>query len=91
MRIQWSGEGVEERGVDAKTGRTVVRVDPRYFRPAEVDTLLGDPARAEAELGWRRTVSFPELVSEMTQHDLVLAERDSLMQASGYRTVNQHE
>jgi GDPmannose 4,6-dehydratase len=91
MRIQWSGEGVEERGIDTKTGHTVVRVDPRYFRPAEVDTLLGDPSRAEAELGWRRTVTFQELVEEMTRHDLILAERDSLMQASGYRTVNQHE
>ena len=91
MRIHWSGAGVEERGVDAKTGRTVVRVDPRYFRPAEVDTLLGDPARAEAELGWRRTVSFPELVREMAQNDLMLAERDALMAARGYRTVNQRE
>jgi GDPmannose 4,6-dehydratase len=91
MRIHWSGEGVEERGVDAKTGRTVVRIDPRYFRPAEVESLLGDPARAEAELGWRRTVTFSELVNEMTQHDLVLAERDSRMQASGYRTARQHE
>ena len=84
MRIHWSGEGVEERGIDAKTGRTVVRIDPRYFRPAEVDTLLGDPTRAETELGWRRTVSFAELVREMAQHDLVLAERDSHMQARGY-------
>ena len=91
MRIHWSGEGVEERGIDAKTGLTVVRIDPRYFRPAEVDTLLGDPTRAETELGWRRTVSFTELVTEMTQHDLVLAERDSHMQARGYRTASQHE
>jgi GDPmannose 4,6-dehydratase len=52
MRIRWSGEGVEERGVDARTGRTVVRIDPRYFRPAEVDTLLGDATRARQELGW---------------------------------------
>jgi GDPmannose 4,6-dehydratase len=91
MRIQWNGQGVDERGVDAKTGRTVVRIDPRYFRPAEVDTLLGDPGLAEAELGWRRTVSFGELVREMTQNDLMLAERDALMQSRGYRTVNQRE
>jgi GDPmannose 4,6-dehydratase len=91
MRIQWSGDGVEERGVDAKTGRTVVRVDPRYFRPAEVETLLGDPTRAETELGWRRTVSFVELVREMAQHDLKLAQRDALMQERGYRTANQRE
>ncbi len=91
MRIHWSGEGVEERGIDAKSGRTVVRIDPRYFRPAEVDTLLGDPTRAETELGWRRTVTFTEMVEQMTQHDLVLAERDALMQARGYRTASQHE
>jgi GDPmannose 4,6-dehydratase len=91
MRIQWSGEAVEERGVDARSGRTVVRVDPRYFRPAEVDTLLGDPRRAETELGWRRTVSFGELVREMAQNDLVLAERDALMKERGYRTANERE
>jgi GDPmannose 4,6-dehydratase len=91
MRIHWSGEGVEECGVDAKSGRTVVRVDPRYFRPAEVESLLGDPARAEAELGWRRTVSFAELVREMADNDLRLAERDSLMQERGYRTANLRE
>ena len=91
LRIQWTGTGVEERGVDAKSGRVVVRVDPRYFRPAEVDTLLGDPAKAEAELGWRRTVSFTELVCEMTQHDLALAERDALMQERGFRTAANRE
>ena len=91
MRIHWTGEGVEERGVDAKTGRAVVRIDPRYFRPAEVETLLGDPSRAEAELGWRRSVSFTELVCEMAQHDLALAERDALMQSRGYRTANERE
>jgi GDPmannose 4,6-dehydratase len=91
MRIQWSGEGVQERGVDAKTGRTVVRIDPGYFRPAEVESLLGDPARAKAELGWQPMVSFNELVREMAQHDLMLAEQASLMQERGFRTANQRE
>jgi GDPmannose 4,6-dehydratase len=91
LRIHWHGAGVDERGIDAKTGRTVVRIDPRYFRPAEVESLLGDPSKAEAELGWRRTVSFPELVREMTQHDLMLAERDALMQERGYRTAQMSE
>ena len=77
--------------MDAKSGRTVVRVDARYFRPAEVETLLGDPSRAEAELGWRRTVSFSDLVREMAQHDLELAQRDALMHESGYRIANQRE
>jgi GDPmannose 4,6-dehydratase len=91
MRITWSGAGVDERGIDAKTGRTVVRIDPRYFRPAEVETLLGDPARAEAELGWKRTVSFTELVTEMARHDLALAQRDALMAERGYRTAQMRE
>jgi GDPmannose 4,6-dehydratase len=91
MRIRWSGEGADERGVDAKSGRTVVRIDARYFRPAEVDTLLGDPTRARTELGWQTTVSFPELVREMIRHDLMLAERDALMQERGYRTAPMHE
>ena len=91
LRIHWSGEGVDERGIDAKTGRTVVRIDPRYFRPAEVETLLGDPSKAEAELGWRRSVGFAELVREMAQHDLLMAERDALMQERGYRTVQMNE
>jgi GDPmannose 4,6-dehydratase len=91
MRIQWTGEGVEEKGVDAKTGRTIVRVDPRYFRPAEVESLLGDASRAEKELGWRPTVKFIELIREMVAHDLALAERDSMMQVRGYRTASQRE
>ena len=69
----------------------MVRIDPRYFRPAEVETLLGDPSKAEAELGWRRTVSFADLVREMTQNDLMLAERDALMQERGYRTAQTSE
>ena len=91
MRIHWTGQGVDERGIDAKSGRTVVRVDPRYFRPAEVETLLGNPAKAEAKLGWRRTVTFPALVAEMARHDLALAERDALMARSGYRTAQNYE
>jgi GDPmannose 4,6-dehydratase len=91
MRIQWSGEGVEERGVDAKSGRVVVRIDPRYFRPAEVETLLGDPSKAEAELGWRRTVTFAELVREMALHDLTLAQRDAHLQERGFRLAANRE
>jgi GDPmannose 4,6-dehydratase len=91
MRIHWTGGGAEEKGVDARTGRTVVRIDPRYFRPAEVETLLGDASRAATKLGWRPTVSFSALVREMAQHDLMLAERDALMRQSGYRTVNVRE
>ena len=87
MRINWSGSGTEEKGVDAKSGRTVVRIDPRYFRPAEVDTLLGDASRAAEKLGWRPTVTFPELVREMVANDLALAKRDALVHDSGFRAV----
>ncbi len=59
MRIEWQGEGIDEQGIDAKSGRVVVRVDPRYFRPTEVDTLLGDPTLANTKLGWKPEHSFP--------------------------------
>jgi GDPmannose 4,6-dehydratase len=87
MRIEWRGTGPEEVGVDRKTGRTVVRVDPRYFRPAEVDTLLGDASRARAELGWRPLANFDELVREMVESDLGLARRDALVSREGYRVA----
>ena len=68
--IEWRGEGVEEKGYDAKSGRLLVDVDPRYFRPAEVELLWGDPSKAEKELGWQRKVSFPELVRMMVRADM---------------------
>jgi GDPmannose 4,6-dehydratase len=77
-RVAWKGEGVNEIGVDAKTGRTLVEVDPKYFRPTEVDLLLGDPSKAREILGWKPTVPFLELVREMVAEDLktVLLERE---------------
>ncbi|GGY56541.1 GDP-mannose 4,6-dehydratase [Parvularcula lutaonensis] len=74
--IEWAGEGVDEIGRDAKTGQVLVRIDPRYFRPTEVDLLLGDPSKARKELGWRHTTSFPDLVSEMVKNDLQLVEQE---------------
>jgi GDPmannose 4,6-dehydratase len=85
MRLEWRGSGLEETAVDIGTGQAVVRVDPRYFRPAEVDTLLGDAARARAELGWAPRVAFDELVREMVDSDLALARRDALVSREGYR------
>lgn len=70
IEIEWRGEGVEEKGYDAKSGRLLVDVDPRYFRPAEVELLWGDPSKAEKELGWQRKVSFPELVRMMVRADM---------------------
>ena len=68
--IKWQGEGVEEKGIDSKTGKVLVEVDEKYFRPAEVELLLGDPSKAEKELNWKRKVSFQELVSGMVKYDL---------------------
>jgi GDPmannose 4,6-dehydratase len=70
MPLKWQGSGLEEVGIDSVTGRTVIRIDPKYFRPAEVDLLLGDPAKAKRELGWELKTSFEQLVQMMTDADL---------------------
>ena len=91
MRIEWEGDGVDEVGIDTVSGRTLVRVDPRYFRPAEVGTLLGDPAKAQQRLGWTAEVGFSELVSEMIMDDLELAKRDAMVAKEGYKVYSRHE
>ena len=73
VTIDWKGSGTDEEGIDAKSGKTLVKVDPRYFRPTEVDLLLGDPSKAEKMLGWQATTKFEKLVAEMVQADLALA------------------
>ncbi|MDT8759715.1 GDP-mannose 4,6-dehydratase [Sphingomonas psychrotolerans] len=75
--LDWQGSGVEERGVCRKTGRTLVEVDPRYFRPTEVELLIGDPSKAKAELGWQATTSFEDLVTDMMVADLRTVEREA--------------
>jgi GDPmannose 4,6-dehydratase len=90
LEIRWKGEGVHEKGLDEK-GRCVVAVDPRYFRPTEVETLLGDPTKAKEKLGWVPKVTFEELVSEMMREDLKAAERDELVKKHGYTTYDYHE
>jgi GDPmannose 4,6-dehydratase len=75
--VVWKGEGVDETGVDAKTGEILVRIDPRYFRPTEVDLLLGNPAKAHARLGWKHTTSFPDLVAEMVKSDLEVVKAET--------------
>jgi len=86
IKIDWEGQGVDEKGYDRKTGHCIVAVDPRYFRPAEVDTLLGDPTKAKEKLGWSPRTSFEELVREMVTEDLKEAERDDLVTQHGYET-----
>src|SRR5258706_1258413 len=90
MPLTWQGRGVDEKGFDAK-GRCVVAVDPRYFRPTEVDSLLGDPSKAAAKLGWRPKARFKDLVAEMAREDLRDAERTSLVRKHGYKAFDQHE
>jgi GDPmannose 4,6-dehydratase len=76
MPLQWQGTGVQEKGVDARSGKILIEIDPKYFRPAEVDLLLGDPSKARRELGWQPRVGFEELVAMMTDEDLQMAERE---------------
>jgi GDPmannose 4,6-dehydratase len=91
MKIQWHGEGVDEVGIDAASGRTLIQVDPRYFRPTEVDTLLGDASKAREKLGWTAEVTFPELVAEMMESDMEEAKRDALVAQEGYKVYSRHE
>lgn len=90
LNITWKGEGVDEKGYDEK-GNCIVAVDPRYFRPAEVETLLGDASNAKNKLGWTPKTTFQELVTEMVREDLKSAERDELVKRHGYSAFNYHE
>ena len=91
MRLEWRGEGVEERGIDVKTGRTLIRIDPRYFRLTEVETLLGDASKARDKLGWKPEIDFQTLVTEMVTEDLGLAQRDALMARQGFKVFQYRE
>jgi GDPmannose 4,6-dehydratase len=91
MSLHWEGEGVEEKGYDKASGRVVVAVDPGYFRPTEVETLLGDPAMAKDKLGWTPKITFEELVSEMVRVDLEEAKRDNLCKKAGFRVCEYNE
>ncbi len=91
IQIEWSGEGVDEVGHDRRTGKRIVAVDPRYFRPSEVETLLGDASKAREKLGWQPRHSFEQLVSEMVTSDLELAKRDMLVKEHGYKYFSHHE
>lgn len=96
MQIQWQGSGVEEKaywknGPDGRSARPIIQVDPRYFRPAEVETLLGDASKAKAKLGWSPKITFEQLVTEMINEDLRAAERDEFIKRHGYKTMDYHE
>lgn len=91
LDIQWDGSGVDEHGIDRRTGRIIVKVDPRYFRPTEVETLLGDASKARQALGWSPQVPFEALVEEMVREDLRIAQRDSLIERQGFRANRYRE
>lgn len=91
MVIEWQGDGVDEKGINPANGKTIVAVDSRYFRPTEVETLLGDPAKAKQDLGWEPKISFNELVKEMTLADLEGAKKDELCQRAGFQVHNYNE
>lgn len=91
MRISWQGQGVQEVGIDQQSGKVMVRVDPRYFRPAEVETLLGDASKARDRLGWQPQISFDALVAEMIASDLEIARRDAVVKREGFRVYRHRE
>ena len=100
LELAWSGKGAKETGNIAraskrwkalKPGQSIVRVDPRYYRPAEVDTLLGDASKANKKLGWKPRITFKQLVTEMVREDLDLAKRDELARRHGHKVFDRHE
>ena len=96
MNIRWQGSGVDETGMlesglPSPQSQVIVRVDPRYFRPTEVETLLGDATKAREKLGWTPKITFHELVTEMVREDLKSAERDELIKKHGFSTYDRHE
>lgn len=90
-KIRWDGSGIEEKGYDKESGKIICAVDPRYFRPTEVETLLGDPTKAKEKLGWEPRISLEQMVHEMMESDLDSAKRDALVTEHGYRAFDYHE
>ncbi len=91
ITLEWKGNGIDEKGVDTATGKILVEVDPRYFRPAEVELLIGDPSKAKEKLGWKPEVFLKELVSMMVKHDLSEAEKELHLKNGGYEVRNYYE
>ncbi|VAW62701.1 GDP-mannose 4,6-dehydratase [hydrothermal vent metagenome] len=91
IEMRWEGKGADEKGYDNSTGKCLVEVDPRYFRPTEVETLLGNPAKAKEKLGWVPKITLDEMVAEMVENDLMIAKRDALCEKEGFRTNRYYE
>ncbi len=91
IEVRWEGTGIDEKGYDNATGKCIVQVDARYFRPTEVETLLGDPSKAKQKLGWTPKITFHELVAEMVREDLKSAKRDELVKQHGFAAYDYNE
>ena len=91
IEIEWKGNGVDEKGFNKSNGEIIVEVDPKYFRPTEVDLLLGDPSKARTKLGWKHTYSFDALVKEMVAADIALFEKDKYLNEGGHSILHQNE
>jgi len=91
IEIEWKGKGESEKGIDKKSGKVLVEIDPRYYRPTEVELLVGDPSKAQKKLGWKHTYSLEKLISEMVQSDLELFKRDKYLMDGGHKVMNYHE
>lgn len=91
IELEWKGKGVNERGINKANGKTIVRVDPKYFRPTEVDLLVGDASRARNELGWNPTFTVDELIKDMVQSDLALFKKDKYLMEGGHKVFDYHE
>ncbi len=91
ISIKWEGKGIDEKGIDEENGKVIVAVDPGYFRPTEVENLLGDASKAREKLGWKPRISFQQLISEMVVEDLKEAQKDNLCRQEGFRTYDHFE
>ena len=89
--IRWEGDGLDEKGFDSESGNLIVAVNPRYFRPTEVDSLLGDPSEAQKKLGWESKITFQDMIDEMMQNDINIAKRDSLVKKHGFKIPDFNE
>ncbi|MCL2792942.1 MAG: GDP-mannose 4,6-dehydratase [Spirochaetaceae bacterium] len=91
IELEWKGSGVDEKGINKKTGEVVIEVDPRYFRPTEVDILLGDPTKARKQLGWKHKYELLDLVKDMVKNDILEAKKDSILKEEGFRLFDFNE
>jgi len=91
IKMRWEDKGIEEKGYNQQTDKLIVAVDPRYFRPTEVETLLGDPTKAKQRLGWEPKITLEEMIHEMMENDLNLAKRDELIKQHGYKAFDYNE